>query len=286
MQGYIKDWRKELESDIWLMPPLYHRVWQWIKYNVNHKPEFVPFSDGTKVLVKPGERITSYRQIAKGVGYYERGVWREPNVKTIKTILDWLETEHMIAIESNSKYTLIKVLNWGIYQEPESDESNTQETANQQSLDTNKNDKNEKNDKKNKVNKIVTNKFDDDSPEMQLARHLREEILKQDPNTKVPDDLKQWAIEAERMIRIDKRDPAEAFWLITWAQNNTFWRANILSMSKFRKQYDTLKRQAASQGAKSSQRYPPKQTKNTALNMLREEIVREQNVVIDIRGWD
>lgn len=146
MGGWIKDWRKELDSNIWLMPPLYHRVWQWIKYNVNHEPECVPFPDGTKVLVNPGERITSYRQLAKGVGYYERGVWREPNVKTIKSILDWLENEHMIDVKSNSKYTLIKVQNWGIYQEPECVESNSQETVSKQSLDTNKNDKNDKKD--------------------------------------------------------------------------------------------------------------------------------------------
>jgi len=146
----VKDYRKELDSNIWLMPPLYHRVWQWIKYSVNHRPRKVPFRDGTSKIVGPGERITSYRQIAKGVGYYERGIWREPNAKTIKDILDWMETEQMIAVESNSKYTLIKVLNWGIYQDDDGGKSNSQETVRKQSLDTNKNDKNEKNDKKNR----------------------------------------------------------------------------------------------------------------------------------------
>lgn len=144
MSGWIKDWRKELESNIWLMPPLYHRVWQWIKYNVNHEPNKVPFKDGKVVEVGKGEKITSYRQIANGVGYYERGIWREPNVKTIRDILEWLRNEQMIDIESNSQYTRIKVLNWGIYQAPDQDVSNSQETVSKQSLDTNKNDKNDK----------------------------------------------------------------------------------------------------------------------------------------------
>ena len=144
MSGWIKDWRKELESNIWLMPPLYHRVWQWIKYNVNHEPNKVPFKDGKVVDVGKGEKITSYRQIANGVGYYERGIWREPNVKTIRDILEWLRNEQMIDIESNSQYTRIKVLNWDIYQTPDQDVSNSQETVSKQSLDTNKNDKNDK----------------------------------------------------------------------------------------------------------------------------------------------
>lgn len=144
MSGWIKDWRKELESNIWLMPPLYHRVWQWIKYNVNHEPNKVPFKDGKVVEVGKGEKITSYRQIANGVGYYERGIWREPNVKTIRDILEWLRNEQMIDIESNSQYTRIKVLNWDIYQAPVQDVSNSRETVSKQSLDTNKNDKNDK----------------------------------------------------------------------------------------------------------------------------------------------
>jgi len=139
--GFIKDYRRELDSKVWAMPPLYHRVWQWIKYSVNYMPVEVPFHDGRIVLVKKGEKITSQRQIAKGVGYYERGIWREPNPKTIKEILVWLEKEKMIEVESNSGYTHLKVLNWGIYQGTKGDESNSQETVDKQSLDTNKKEK-------------------------------------------------------------------------------------------------------------------------------------------------
>jgi len=58
--------------------------------------------------------------------------------------LEWLRNEQMIDIEGNSQYTRIKVLNWGIYQAPVQDVSNSQETVSKQSLDTNKNDKNDK----------------------------------------------------------------------------------------------------------------------------------------------
>lgn len=126
----------------------------------------------------------------------------------------------------------------------------------------------------------VAKRFDDDSIPMKLAMHLKKEILNQDPSTKVPDDLTNWATEADRMIRLDKRDPREAAHLITWAQNDSFWRANILSMGKFRKQYDTLKRQAVAQ---NQTRHPPKRDgETTAQRMLREEMEREQGVIIDI----
>jgi len=126
----------------------------------------------------------------------------------------------------------------------------------------------------------VAKKFDDDSIPMRLALHLKREILNQDPSTKVPDDLTNWAIEADRMIRLDKRDPREAAHLITWAQNDSFWRANILSMGKFRKQYDTLKRQAVAQN--QTRRPPKRDGETTAQRMLREEMEREQGVIIDI----
>src|SRR5690606_30303915 len=69
--GWIKDYRQELNSDIWMMPPLYHRVWQWLKYQVNHEDQFIPLRNGSKVKVSKGQHMTSIRQIAQGVGWYE-----------------------------------------------------------------------------------------------------------------------------------------------------------------------------------------------------------------------
>lgn len=139
--GFIKDWRQELESDIWMMPPMYHRVWQWIKYSVNHSPGRIPNSDGTFTIVNPGQHATSYRLIAQGVGYYSRGKWEEPNVKTVKTILDWLEGQTMITVKSNALGTLITVENWEKYQVEDIDKVTLTGELSKHSLDTKKNDK-------------------------------------------------------------------------------------------------------------------------------------------------
>jgi hypothetical protein len=50
-----------------------------------------------------------------------------------------------------------------------------------------------------------------------------------------------WIVEAERMLRIDGRDPGEAETVLRWSQADPFWHSNILSMPKFRKQYDQLR---------------------------------------------
>ncbi len=153
MSGYIKDYRKELQSDIWLMPPLYHRVWQWIKYSVNHKATRIPFRDGSRVEVGEGERITSLRQIAEGVGYYENGVWKTPHVETIRRILQWLEGEQMISLGRDRRYTHLKVLNWRVYQGDGVGVCDREWTDDRQTTSTNNNDKNDKNDKK-KIERI------------------------------------------------------------------------------------------------------------------------------------
>ncbi|WP_051302434.1 hypothetical protein [Salibacterium aidingense] len=127
MQGYIKDYRKELDSDIWMMPPLYHRVWQYLKYKVNHKTERIPMKDGSFLTIQPGQHLTSKRKLAQSIGWYERMAWKEPNPKTISDILKWLEKQNMIKQDlgaGNRQYTLITLLNWEVYQSKE-DEGNT-----------------------------------------------------------------------------------------------------------------------------------------------------------------
>lgn len=131
MKGYIKDYRQELHSDIWMMPPLYHRVWQFLKYKVNHDVGKVPMRDGSFMTIQPGQHLTSMRKIATQVGYYEQGAWKEPNPKTVKSILSWLEKQGMISVKNgdgNSKYTLITLLNWEVYQD-KGDGGNTQKNT-------------------------------------------------------------------------------------------------------------------------------------------------------------
>lgn len=256
MQGWIKDYRKELNSDIWSMPPLYHRVWQWIKYQANHEDTLIPMLDGSKMIIKKGQHLTSIRNIARGVGWYEGPVWKEPNPKTITTILQWLEKVKMVKVErgrGNRQYTLITVVNWDFYQGADQDgvTDNTTATgeARKQQTDINKNDKNVKNEK-NYINNIRRKRekhvYDSNSTYMKMAIYFRDRILAWKPNAKIPDDLNAWADEFRKLQELDKRDKSEIKRVIDFATSDTFWQPNILSAKKLREKFDTLEAQSSS----------------------------------------
>jgi hypothetical protein len=130
--GFAKSWRKELDSEIWRMAPLYHRVWYWLRLNVQYETFLFPTPGKFGIWVLPGQRVTSLQQIAEGVKWSEWGRDVVPNKKTIKGILDWLVSREMVTIESNAKGTLITVVNWNTYNQGKSEkvtvESNAKET--------------------------------------------------------------------------------------------------------------------------------------------------------------
>ena len=72
-----------------------------------------------------------------------------------------------------------------------------------------------------------------------LCKHLADRI--ETNGAKRPTITKAWTDEARRLIDIDKRPLDQAHQLIDWCQADSFWSSNILSMRKFRKQYDQLR---------------------------------------------
>lgn len=85
-------------------------------------------------------------------------------------------------------------------------------------------------------------KFADDSVEMQLAMYLFSKIKENNPDHKeLTDSQKQkWADSIRLMIERDNRSPKQIKNMVDWCQADSFWRNNILSTAKLRKQYDTM----------------------------------------------
>ncbi len=74
-----------------------------------------------------------------------------------------------------------------------------------------------------------------------LASLLRKRILENNPKAKITaKQFSKWAVEADRMMRLDKRTAEEVRDLINWSQADMFWSKNILSMTKLREQFDQL----------------------------------------------
>lgn len=59
--------------------------------------------------------------------------------------------------------------------------------------------------------------------------------------SKRPNVTKTWIDEIDRMIRLDERPVDLIEKCIRWCQHDPFWRANVMSPSKLRKQYDRLR---------------------------------------------
>lgn len=66
-----------------------------------------------------------------------------------------------------------------------------------------------------------------------------------------PQVTDKWLSDMERIHRIDERSWEQITRAIEWCQADDFWRANIMSPAKLRKQYDQL-RLAAQRGNKTS----------------------------------
>ena len=99
-------------------------------------------------------------------------------------------------------------------------------------------------------------KFADDSVEMQLAMYLFSKIKENNPDhKKLTDSQKQkWADHIRLMIERDKRTPQHIHNMIDWCQEDDFWKQNILSTAKLRKQYDTMAPKANAQWQSNQQR--------------------------------
>ncbi|MCK8059727.1 MULTISPECIES: hypothetical protein [unclassified Fusibacter] len=247
MKGYIYDWRKELDSAIWLMEPMYHRIWQYLKYRANHSKAQIPNPDATTATILPGQVVTSLRKISYGVGYYQGKLKKEPNVKTVRKILSWLENVNMITVKSNSWGTVITINNWELYQK-NMVKGNTKSTEEKQLLDTNN--KCKSNDNECIINSFIESdnieKIIDDPKSIsnQIAKEFISLILRNNPNARVPKkgskQFENWTTEIEKLHRIDKREWDEISKVLKFSQSDNFWSTVILNPSKLRNQYDQL----------------------------------------------
>lgn len=101
--------------------------------------------------------------------------------------------------------------------------------------------------------------YSPDSLPYQLSELLLNKILEHLPGYKQP-DLQKWAWQMEALMRLDRRPPEEVKTVILFAQGDTFWRTNILSVDKLRKQYDQLNsKRIQARDSPAAQNY---QTKN------------------------
>lgn len=213
--------------------------------------------EGEKYLVQPGQFITSLKSIAHKAG---NGI----SIRNIRTALEKFEKYEFLTSKSTNKNRLITIVNWELYQSEE-DELTNKLTSDRQADDkqptTNKKDNNINNTSslqktesetqlviedvppaKPKVKKSeIKSVFSTDDKEYKLACYLSKQIAKRlDKPLQEEKTLQKWSIEFERMVRRDGYDINEIKDVLVFSQKDPFWQDNIMSASKFRKQYLTL----------------------------------------------
>ena len=111
--------------------------------------------------------------------------------------------------------------------------------------------------------------FSDESIPYRLAFKLRGFIFSNNPESREP-DLQKWALEFDRLINIDKKQPIQIYEVMEWSQNHKFWKTNILSPKKLREQYPTLLLQ--------KQEEKPKKQTNVEKAMERVKLAQQEEL--------
>lgn len=119
--------------------------------------------------------------------------------------------------------------------------------------------------------------FDSDSFEIRCVDILIESCLKSFPNSKVPRTLSEkqkWAIEIDRMKRLDGRSEPDIMKALNFAVNDAFWQTNIRSTKKFREKFETLIiRSASSSESKCKTRFNEFQQRSYDMDALEKELL-------------
>ncbi len=233
MQGYIKLYRKIMDSPVW-SDSNYLKLWMYCLMRATHKEREV-IAGNQVITLEPGQFITGRDSLSEDLN---RGAKPKQRLSdsTWWRYLNNLEKWQMLNINKTNKFSVISIINWNQYQETEQ-QLNIKRTSDEQRMNTNKNVKNDKNEKNNKKTSRPKLKFE--THHLKLAELLFKKIKENNPVAKEP-NLETWANTFRLMMDRDERAGKEIQDLILWSQGHHFWYKNILSADKLRKQYDRL----------------------------------------------
>lgn len=107
---------------------------------------------------------------------------------------------------------------------------------------------------------VCAPRWREDSIEHRLADFMYRSLLHNDEKAKKP-NLQKWADVFDKILRIDKREHEEVVLLIRFAHAHDFWKSNILSPDKLRKQYSKLLIQCRGEAQKHMDKQQKKKPK-------------------------
>lgn len=110
MEGWISIYRKIQEHWLWTKKRRFSEfeAWMSLLFKANHKATQVMIYK-TVVNLKAGSFITSELKLAEQWGWSR---------ETVRKFLKRLKEEKMLLVEHTTKYTIVSIENWELYQNP------------------------------------------------------------------------------------------------------------------------------------------------------------------------
>jgi hypothetical protein len=226
--GWVREYRKITE-------------WGWYKHLptchlFRHLIIRAQYKDGEYrgQALQRGQLLTGRKQLAFETGLSEQ---------QIKTALSNLQKTGEITSKATNAFSIITICNYSYYQDS-AGELSTSDNANEQPATTptsnQQSTSNQPHARKKEGKKDKKKEYPDCPEAYRLAVLLLSAIRKWKPDARVPDSLKSWEADIDRMIRIDNRTPERIEAVLQWLPTDDFWPPNILSGAKLRKQFDKL----------------------------------------------
>lgn len=115
-RGYIRIYRKVLDSAVWADPILFH-LFCFCLIKANHKTSYASL-DGvnTPIKVDPGQFISARFSLHSEYYSLQKRSVRRFSPLTLWRKLKVLEDMQILNINSNSKYSIVTIVNWSTYQ--------------------------------------------------------------------------------------------------------------------------------------------------------------------------
>ena len=224
------------------------------------------------VELNPGEFVMGRKSAAKALKMSEQSI-RTCVIKLIKY--------GNLTTRTTNRFTVISITNWGAYQQCEND---INQQINQHPTSTQPASNHEQEVKEVKKLKKETKPLSKVAPlDEELAAYLAEKIKTHSPNA----DLKpkKWPDTIRLMRERDNRTEQEIRAVIDFATNDNFWKANILSAVKLRKQFDAL-RLKANQPTNNNGNSRMDRTIRALDEFMEDETNGQETVQIGYSGFD
>lgn len=173
------------------------------------------------IVIPRGSFVTGRKSLSKITHINESSIYR--NLKK-------LEKSGFCNIKSNNEFSLISIVKYDQYQITPNNLTNNDRTTTEQRPNTT----NTLN-TLNKKNSIVSYELVD----KELTELLFSLVKENYPFVKRTPSETDYA-EMNRLRRLDERTPEQIRGIIIWSQKDDFWKQNIQSVGKLRKQFDSL----------------------------------------------